>query len=86
MLPQDLCHSRAAGGESILYIINEPCHHQNTHMYMYPWHVHITCTHIYTYIHVREMIHHHGASQSMQQTFDLLICHGTQQDSSLSTV
>ena len=33
-----------------------------------------------------EMIHHHGASLSKQQTADLLLCHGTQQDLSLSTV
>ena len=32
------------------------------------------------------MIHHHGASLSKQQTTDLLFCHGTQQDLSLSTV
>ena len=34
-----------------------------------------------------EMIHHHGASLSKQQTANLLrLCHGTQQDLSLSTV
>ena len=33
-----------------------------------------------------EMIHHHGASLSKQQTADLLPYHGTQQDLSLSTV
>ena len=33
-----------------------------------------------------EMIHHRGASLSEQHTADLLICHGTQQDLSLSTV
>ena len=33
-----------------------------------------------------EMIHHHGASLSKQQTADLLLCHSTQQDLSLSTV
>ena len=27
-----------------------------------------------------EMIHHHGASLRKQQTADLLLCHGTQQD------
>ena len=27
-----------------------------------------------------EMIHHHGVSLSKQETADLLICHGTQQD------
>ena len=32
------------------------------------------------------MIHGHGASLSEQQAADLLICHGTQQDLSLSTV
>ena len=32
-----------------------------------------------------EMIHHHGASLSTQQTADLLLCHGTQQNLSLST-
>ena len=37
--------------------------------------------HIYT----SEMIHH-GASLSKQQAADLLLCHGTQQDLSLSTV
>ena len=26
------------------------------------------------------MIHHHGTSLSKQQTADLLLCHGTQQD------
>ena len=31
-------------------------------------------------------IHHHGASLSKQQTVNLLLCHGTQQDLSLSTV
>ena len=31
-----------------------------------------------------EMIHHHGANLSKQQTADLLICHGTQQDLSLA--
>ena len=31
-----------------------------------------------------EMIHHYGASLSKQQTADLLLCHGTQQDLSLS--
>ena len=31
-----------------------------------------------------EMIHHHRASLSKQQTADLLICHGTQQDLSLA--
>ena len=30
-----------------------------------------------------EMIHHHGVSLSKQQTADLLMCHGTQQDLSL---
>ena len=33
-----------------------------------------------------EMIHHHGASLSKQQTADLLLCHGKQQDLSLLTV
>ena len=33
-----------------------------------------------------EMIHHHRASLSKQQTADLLICHDTQQDLLLSTV
>ena len=33
-----------------------------------------------------EMIHHRGMSLSKQQTVDLLLCHGTQQDLSLSTV
>ena len=33
-----------------------------------------------------EMIHHLGASLSEQQTADLLICHGTQEDLSLSTI
>ena len=33
-----------------------------------------------------EMIHHCGASLSKQHTAGLLICHGTQQDLSLSTV
>ena len=33
--------------------------------------------------HTSEMIHHHGASLSKQQTADLLLCHSTQQDSSL---
>ena len=33
-----------------------------------------------------EMIHHHGVSPSKQQTTDLLLCHGRQQDLSLSTV
>ena len=33
-----------------------------------------------------EMIHHHGASLSKQQSADLLLCHGTQQDLSLLTV
>ena len=37
-------------------------------------------------IYTSEMIHHHGASLSKQQTADLLICHGSQQDLSLSTV
>ena len=31
------------------------------------------------------MMHHRGASLSKQQTADLLLCHGTQQDLSLST-
>ena len=31
-----------------------------------------------------EMIYHHGASLSKQQTIDLLLCHGTQQILSLS--
>ena len=39
-----------------------------------------------TGVYTSEMIHHHGASLSKQQTADLLICHGTQQDLSLSTV
>ena len=30
--------------------------------------------------HTSEMIHHHGVSLSKQQTADLLLCHGTQQD------
>ena len=51
--------------------------HMNTHE-----HMHTHNTHIYT----SEMIHHHGASLSKQQTAALLICHGTQQDLSLSTV
>ena len=42
----------------------------------------IDCLCVYT----SEMIHHHGASLSKQQTADLLLCHGTQQDLSLSTV
>ena len=33
-----------------------------------------------------KMIHHHGASLSKQQTAGLIICRGTQQDVSLSTV
>ena len=33
-----------------------------------------------------EMIHHHGASLSKQQTTHLLLCYGTQPDLSLSTV
>ena len=37
-------------------------------------------------INTSEMIHHHGAILNEQQTADLLICHGTQQDLSLSTV
>ena len=37
------------------------------------------------YIMTSEMIHHHGASLSKQQTADLLLYHGTQQDLSLST-
>ena len=32
-----------------------------------------------------QMIHHHGMSLSKQQTADLLLCHGTQQDLSLSS-
>ena len=37
-------------------------------------------------VYTSEMIHHRGASLSKQQTADLLLCHGTQQDLSLSTV
>ena len=33
-----------------------------------------------------EMIHHHGVGLRKQQTAGLLICHGTLQDLSLSTV
>ena len=33
-----------------------------------------------------EMIHHLGASLSELQTVDLLICHGTLEDLSLSTI
>ena len=38
------------------------------------------------YLTTSEMIHHHEASLSKQQTPDLLLCHSTQLDLSLSTV
>ena len=41
-----------------------------------------TSSHVIT----SEMIHHHGASLSKQPTTDVLLCHDTQQDLSLSTV
>ena len=43
-------------------------------------------TTLHIHISTSEMIHHHGASLSKQQTADLLLCHGTQQDFSLSSV
>ena len=47
---------------------------------------HISLQHCHNRGVTSEMIHHHGASLSKQATADLLICHGTQQDLSLSTV
>ena len=42
--------------------------------------------HIHIYTSISEMIHHHGASLNKQQTAESLICYGTQQGLSLSTV
>ena len=39
-----------------------------------------SCTDVYVHSFTSEMIHHHGASLSKQQSADVLLCHGTQQD------
>ena len=45
-------------------------------------HSHNLAVHI---VNTSNMIHHHASRLSKQQTADLLVCHGTQQDLSLST-